>query len=238
MPAQPAHTKLLTTAARQILRPLGLIQKGRSRTWLDDRGWWLGVVEFQPSSWSRGSYLNVGVHWLWNVSDSPAFEFGSRVHLAGTRQFIEFETEEQFWPEALRLATVAAEQIRRYRSAFATVETAATHLKREPGNLLQKLDAGIALTLAGRAKDGLVLFEKFVRYHDKLVLRKAPKSRSSKVREAVEGSARVNRARYERAKALMVLSSDLPAFTAFIEGEIEQTRLAMRMKPLSASPLS
>ncbi len=47
----PEHTRLLTAAARSILRPLGCVQKGRSRTWLDDQDWWVGVVEFQPSAW-------------------------------------------------------------------------------------------------------------------------------------------------------------------------------------------
>jgi hypothetical protein len=42
-----------------VLTPLGLTQRGRSRLWLDDHGWWLIVVEFQPSAWSRGSHLNV-----------------------------------------------------------------------------------------------------------------------------------------------------------------------------------
>src|SRR5690242_5082457 len=33
-------TKAVGRAAREVLRPLGLVQKGRSRTWLDDHGWW------------------------------------------------------------------------------------------------------------------------------------------------------------------------------------------------------
>ena len=31
-----------------------------------------GVVEFQPSSWTRGSYLNVGAMWLWRDTGDPA----------------------------------------------------------------------------------------------------------------------------------------------------------------------
>lgn len=37
MPA-PAHSRLITAAARTHLRPLGCVQKGRSRVWLDDQG--------------------------------------------------------------------------------------------------------------------------------------------------------------------------------------------------------
>ena len=77
------HTKLINAAARETLRPLGLVQEGRSRTWLDDRAWWLGIVEFQPSDWTRGSYLNVGVSWLWNVKDWQSFDYRHRVDEAG-----------------------------------------------------------------------------------------------------------------------------------------------------------
>jgi hypothetical protein len=75
---QHPHTKLINAAARETFQPLGLVQKGRSRMWRDDRAWWLGIVEFQPSSWTRGSYLNVGVNWLWNVKDWHSFDFGYR----------------------------------------------------------------------------------------------------------------------------------------------------------------
>jgi len=76
---QHPHTKLINAAAREILRPLGLVQAGRSRTWLDDRAWWLGNVEFQPSNLTRSSYLNVGVNWLLNIKDWLSFDFGHRV---------------------------------------------------------------------------------------------------------------------------------------------------------------
>src|SRR6202000_1719294 len=38
--------------------PLGLERRGRSRTWIDDQRWYAIVVEFQPSGFSKGSYLN------------------------------------------------------------------------------------------------------------------------------------------------------------------------------------
>jgi len=49
----------IVAAATEQLGQLGLIRKGRSRTWLDDHGWWLLVVEFQPSITGR-FYVNVG----------------------------------------------------------------------------------------------------------------------------------------------------------------------------------
>jgi hypothetical protein len=43
--AQAPHTKLLNDAAEEILGGLGVVRMGRSRTWVDDRGWWLGVMQ-------------------------------------------------------------------------------------------------------------------------------------------------------------------------------------------------
>src|SRR5262249_20811083 len=103
MSQEPIHSKLITAAARTILRPLGLFQKGRSRTWLDDRGWWVGVVEFQPSSWSRGSYLNVGCMWLWDVKNYVSFDEGYRVE-----SFAEYQDDDQFRQAATDLANRAA----------------------------------------------------------------------------------------------------------------------------------
>ena len=60
MSADSQHNRIIARAAKRRLEPLGCLQKGRSRTWIDDHGWWIGVVEFQPSGWSKGSYLNVG----------------------------------------------------------------------------------------------------------------------------------------------------------------------------------
>jgi len=54
------HSKIIADAAKRNLAPIGLTRKGRSRVWLDDRGWYVTVVEFQPSGFSKGSYLNVG----------------------------------------------------------------------------------------------------------------------------------------------------------------------------------
>jgi hypothetical protein len=74
--AERDHDKVIASIAKSVLGPLGLRRKGRSRTWLDDHGWWLGVVEFQPSSWSRGTYLNVGGMFLWRPIGHLAFEVG------------------------------------------------------------------------------------------------------------------------------------------------------------------
>jgi hypothetical protein len=155
--AQLVHSKIINKTARQYLKPMGVIQKGRSRTWLDDRGWWLGVIEFQPSGWSRGTYLNVGVMWLWYERDYLAFNVGYRVE-----GFTKFQSEEQFTEKALRLAQRAAVEITKYRDLFPNVERASAYLTRKAGanrpwcrhgvDMQDYYDAGMAAGIRGKAR--------------------------------------------------------------------------------------
>lgn len=73
MPPSP-HQRIIQQVARATLGPAGLRQRGRSRCWLDDRSWYAILVEFQPSSFTRGSYLNVGVNWFWEPREFWAFD--------------------------------------------------------------------------------------------------------------------------------------------------------------------
>ena len=148
---QDPRNRLLTQAAREILRPLGLRQKGRSRTWLDDHGWWIGVVEFQPSAWANGSYLNVGVTWLWHLYHPPEevylyFSLSDRIH-----GFIEYGPRSQFWPEAQRLAALAASQVVALRERLPDLGAAATVLTNEARQIdgWATWEAAVALGLVG-----------------------------------------------------------------------------------------
>ncbi len=153
-PQQP-HNKLIAQAARAVLGPMGLRQQGRSRIWLDDNGWWLGVVEFQPSSWSKGSYLNVGACWLWHPGAEPgiSFDLGHRVE-----GHVPFRNEAQFQPQARRLADRAAEEIirstissrrTRQRSERSSTATSATT---EPASTCRRsLSMSVRSDRTGRA---------------------------------------------------------------------------------------
>lgn len=111
----PQHTRLINTAAKAALAPLGCIQKGRSRTWLDDHGWWVGVVEFQPSSHSKGSYLNVGACWLWYEKDHLSFDAGHRMEA-----FQPYSDDAQFAAAATTLAERASQEVTALRERFAS----------------------------------------------------------------------------------------------------------------------
>src|SRR5215469_14680409 len=71
------HSKIIAQAAKESVEPLGIFQMGRSRTWIDDLGWWIVVIEFQPSGFSNGAYLNVAAMWLWHEEDHFTFDFSN-----------------------------------------------------------------------------------------------------------------------------------------------------------------
>jgi hypothetical protein len=118
------HERILHRVAREAFRPAGFLQRGRSRTWLDDHGWWLTVIELQPSGHDRGSYLNVGAMWLAYPTDFLAFHDGHR-----RDPFVRFRSPAQFEASVLDLCTSAVliargfgERIRTFADAHARQE--------------------------------------------------------------------------------------------------------------------
>jgi hypothetical protein len=156
-----AHSKILAKAGIEILKPLGLFQKGRSRVWIDDQGWWIGLVEFQPSSWSKGSYLNVGVSWLWYEKDYFAHDVGDRA-----AAFVGYVDDVQFADEASRLARLASEKILDYRKRFRVIGDARNYLVEHANApaLWNSLYAGIACGCVGDTEMALRFFEQ-IRQH-------------------------------------------------------------------------
>lgn len=120
--------KLIRQAAREVLRPMGLLQKGSSRIWLDDNGWFLTVVEFQPSSWSQGAYLNVGVSFLWEQgagfreSLPYNYTFGAT---ARELRHVEYTGDDAaFSASMLDMAEHAGDSVLKYRMRMDTPERA------------------------------------------------------------------------------------------------------------------
>lgn len=86
--------------------------------WLLDRGWVVFAVEFQPSAYSKGSFLNVGAHFLWTWNDYLSFDHGYRVE-----NFVQFESAGQFSEAAEHLARRAAEELRNLDENLPTPST-------------------------------------------------------------------------------------------------------------------
>jgi hypothetical protein len=149
------HNKIIAAAAKRVLQPLGFERKGRSRTWLADHDWWLTVVEFQPSGWSRGSYLNVAAHWLWNESGYLSFDYGGR-----TEGFEEYVSDVLFGSAAEKLAVAASLAAQELARTFKSIDVTADVLLAHEASLPSRsrgswpaCNAGVALGLAARATD-------------------------------------------------------------------------------------
>ena len=105
------HGRLIAEAAKAALGPLGCQRIGRSRVWISDQRFWLIQIEFQPSAWSKGSYLNVSPIWLWlRMGDGR----GNR----RVANFISYESVDQFTPLVVGMATRAAEEVLTLRQKF------------------------------------------------------------------------------------------------------------------------
>ena len=113
------HNKIIKQTVNAVLKPNGLFQKGSARIWIDDNGWYLTVVEFQPSAWSAGSYLNVAIHYLWDDKDYLSFDYCCNersifIHRVG--DFVEFDGDAaKFSSDIQGLAETAMRKVNEYR---------------------------------------------------------------------------------------------------------------------------
>lgn len=140
------HNRVIDAEARQILKPLGLTRKGKSRVWIDDHGWWLVQVEFQPSSWSKGSYLNVGVNWMLYEGNEGAFNVGGRISVP----FVSATDNQDFTADARNLAVRARDEIVELRTRFATLSSAVRHYAGiNPRGIWDEYFYGVLQGLAG-----------------------------------------------------------------------------------------
>lgn len=121
--AMEPHAKIINSVAKRILAPYGFFQKGRSRIWLQDNGWFLTAVEFQPSGFSKGTYVNVAMHFLWDPlpsSEAPmlSFDYGwERLKPpAAPSEFIGYcGNDEVFAQQVETMAKAAAKYAENYR---------------------------------------------------------------------------------------------------------------------------
>ncbi|MFE1437485.1 hypothetical protein [Streptomyces sp. NPDC058739] len=140
-------SRLIGTAAGARLRPLGLRRQGRSRTWLDDQGWWLGVVEFSAPKSGQGSGLQAGVTWLWQ--DMGHFSFNVQSLPVASQGF---RNEAQFASVADDLAERAAVKAQMFRRRFPDLAATARDLtsqRVDRGWSWEAWDAGVAAALVG-----------------------------------------------------------------------------------------
>ncbi len=114
-----AQNKIINTAAKKVLSPQGLFRKGASRIWLDDNRYFMIQVEFQPSGYSSGTFLNVGISFLWEFSnglnDTLSFNYGYRENVDG-KDFVSYNgDDDKFMAEVEKLAEAAMQRVMEYR---------------------------------------------------------------------------------------------------------------------------
>ncbi len=142
------HNKIINKAAREVFKPHGLFQKGQSRLWVDDNGWFLILVEFQPSAWDKGTYLNVAIHYLWDKKDYLSFDFGHRIN-----EFVTFHGDEaKFYSEMLLLTEKALEKVEEYRT-FHDILYAEEQILKYNGHASLSKELYNKMMVCGLAKD-------------------------------------------------------------------------------------
>ena len=114
MAKQNEHGKLIAAAAKAALLPLGCRRKGQSRCWFSDEHFWYIFIEFQPSAWSRGTYLNVNP--IWFFLEPWGGEAAHRLD-----NYITFESVEQFAPLIEKAAQRVAAEVVALRAKFHTL---------------------------------------------------------------------------------------------------------------------
>ncbi|MFJ4989790.1 hypothetical protein ACIP9H_39065 [Streptomyces sp. NPDC088732] len=200
--------RIITSAARESLKPLGLTRRGRSRLWIDDHGWWLGVAEFTPSR-IAGSGLHVGAMWLWHDVDHLAF------HVDAVRVGSElFRTPHQFTPLALELNRQAAAHVTALRERFPALPDVARYLMSRPvrpGYFWDSFDAGIAAALVGVPDTARDHFERVLR-EDPL----APWMVQAQ----------------EKASELHAIAADHDAMTAWVTQAVDSCRNKLNLDPV------
>ncbi len=159
------HGRIITTAAKQHLAPLGCSRRGKSRFWFSDESFWLIGISFEPSSFRQGTYLLVGVQWLWHVK--PYFSFDKILDIAGRSQkpWVQFESEAQFLPEVERLIARAASDIELFRDLYSSLSSIAHDLEATANTrstVWQVFHAAVATALAQERPRSRKLFERVI----------------------------------------------------------------------------
>ncbi|MCL1992794.1 MAG: hypothetical protein FWG66_07590 [Spirochaetes bacterium] len=113
------HNKIIKAIATKLFKPHGIKRKGQSRLFIDDNGWFIIIIEFQPHNYNRGAFLNIGINFNWYLNDYFSFDIGGR-----EKDFIEYKNTDQFTAEIKKICEYSIEKINGYRSQFKNIKDA------------------------------------------------------------------------------------------------------------------
>ena len=160
------HNKIINQVAKSVLAPHGFFQKGRSRTWLYDCGYFFVQIEFQPSGWERGSYCNVGIGFLFEYTDglneTIAFNYGYEKRIG---RFIAYENDDDAFRLKMEKMASAALEYALELIKFESLEYADAKLTkqiRQRRNVERIVyEAAMIKILRGELKKGLALLKEW-----------------------------------------------------------------------------
>ncbi len=154
------HSEIIARAAQAYLAPLGCKRVGRSRVWLSDQRAWVIMIEFQPSGFAKGSYLNVAPSWLWYPKSHLTFDYGP----VRCGRFVKFESASQFQVEAAALAEQAARSVIQFREKLDSPAAITEQLVKSASDdqCWRAYHAAVATGLLGERDTSLRLFAQII----------------------------------------------------------------------------
>ena len=118
------HIRIINNAAGKILKPEGLFRVGSTRTWIEDNGYYFTIVAFESSALAKGSYLSVGLNYMWGTTKDAdeylCFHTGGREYIRKGTQFIEYRPGlkncDSIFEEGINeFAEAALQKVKEYR---------------------------------------------------------------------------------------------------------------------------
>ena len=131
------HNKIIKTTVKKFLEPENLFQIGSSRCWLDDQGYYMILVEFASSGYSKGARLNAGVSFLWesteSLNESLSYNYGCQVRTGVG--YVEYKNDDEAFQNGIeKLAKKALEKVDEYRK-FSDMDYAKSCLQEQVDKL-------------------------------------------------------------------------------------------------------
>lgn len=158
------HNKIIQDIAGKFYKKKNFHQKGKSRLWYWDNNWYIIIIELQPSGFQKGTFLNVGICWLWNDSDYFSFDIGYRVE-----NFHQYQNDSQFKDELMDLLEKSIKEVDKYKKQFSNIESVSYYYSNiELKSLHFYYNAIISHLLSNNKKTALSLYKEIQKENYKL----------------------------------------------------------------------
>lgn len=119
------HEKIISQTAKEILAPLGFFRKGSSRTYVQDNGWFLSVIEYRHHYYFQGAEVYVRMEALW---DAPGVDFLTPITRMVSYKRVDYKgNDEEFAAKILEITEAAKQNVLEYKK-YCDIEYAKKNL--------------------------------------------------------------------------------------------------------------